>query len=705
MCPCDPADNNLNPDIFGPPPITPNFGLPFAPPSIPFPDISLPDGIPEDLLDLVRTLLANIPGGPLLPNLNEFSKTVLDAIASLLNQLAPYLALYRFFQALLNIIGCLIDIMCAMFNPFRVAAAIRRLFKRCIPDFLNLFPWLALLAMIIALLLLLLALLKYLIEAIRKLIEDIIRNLLALGRTISLQGSDDDIISAAAKIAESLCLIEGLLAILIAFQAIMAIINALGASAGRSFCGKGSSRQGDDGECCPDEVCPPFIVQNPDGLTGTIGELVYYRQVDNDLAALGLPLTLVLPAARAETWQFFDTATGNTYNFSDIITEIEGNIFWPEGKTFAANSNLKKVPYIVDLTLKNIDPAADFNHTDPVGGTRDFVIKDIRVTLRPYLGRQQYDNAFSSTDGLNGVLRLEGGTVYESDGTTLFLIGGQAATLNTFVHLDARSGLLDFEDGYFFNNVDFTLRYNYEALAGDDLITMGCLPDIGVETTVANLSIANFDAVLSLIPDLPDIDGSVTCITSAIAAFRQNVSTTNAATLQASVNTCLNDLNDQTLNTYNAAVTVGASQFTSTIALEPDVQFVSQPIKVTVTLKDPGGTTISFNVPEESQELLASKITGTATFGTLGAFSYDGYNAFVADLTATHAGDGELTIAFNNNILSLIQNRDNNDTATVITENVQTYSFVGTPVRTGIVGEPTPAPDRDVSDVARDGGS
>jgi hypothetical protein len=703
MCPCDPNDNNLNPPIFGPPPVIPGFGLPFAPPAIPFPDISLPAGIPEDLINLVRSLLANIPGGPLLPNLNEFSKTVMDAIASLLNQLAPYLALYRFFQALLNIIGCLIDIMCSLMNPFRVAAAIKRLFKRCIPEFLNLFPWLALLAMIIALLLLLLALIEYIIATIIKLIEDIIRNLLALGRTVSLQGSEDDIISAAAKIAESLCLIEGIFAILIAFEAIMAIINALGAAAGRTFCGKGGNRHGDDGDCCPDEVCPPFIANNPDGMTGTLGVLVYHRQVDNDLNALGLPPTLVLPAIREETWQFFDAETGRTYNFGDIITEINGNIFWPEGKTFQANSNLKKVSYILDMTLKNVNPAT-FMHPDPIGTTRDFVIKDVRVTLKPYFRLQQYDGSYSTIDGLNGVLRIEGGTVYEADGETLFLIDGEDATLNNFIHFQERLGLPTSEDGYYFYDTEYTLRYNYESLMGDAIITAGCLPDVGVETAVANLSITNFDTALSQIPSLPDIGGAVACLTTAIDKFRQNVSIDNAAVFQAEVTACLNNLNDQTLATYDAAVTAGTSPYTSTIVLDPDVQFVSRSIKVTVTLNDPGGTTISFKVPASLQSSLAAKVSASLTFGEIGAFTYDGYNSFVAEITADHAGDGELTVSFNNNILSLIENRDNDNVATAIVENVKTYSFVGTPVRTGVVGEPEPAPRRDPSDVSGDRG-
>jgi len=112
---CDPNDLNLNPIVLPPPPFIIPFGFPFAPPAIPFPDISLPEGIPEDLIKLIRDFLAFIPGGPLRANITEFFKTVLDVISSLLNQLGPYLALYRFFIALLNMIGCSSQVIQALF--------------------------------------------------------------------------------------------------------------------------------------------------------------------------------------------------------------------------------------------------------------------------------------------------------------------------------------------------------------------------------------------------------------------------------------------------------------------------------------------------------------------------------------------------------------------------------------------------------------
>src|SRR5690606_33810199 len=104
-------------------------------------------GVPEDVIELLRTIFAKIPGGTLVPNVDDNFSNVFDAVASLLNQLGPYLAIYNFFQALLEIIMCIIDVICALINPFSLIGAIIRLFKRCIPNFLSIFPFIALLVM------------------------------------------------------------------------------------------------------------------------------------------------------------------------------------------------------------------------------------------------------------------------------------------------------------------------------------------------------------------------------------------------------------------------------------------------------------------------------------------------------------------------------------------------------------------------------
>src|SRR5690606_32308970 len=126
---------------------------------------------------------------------------------------APFLGLYNFIQALLNMVFCIIEVLCARNNPSALIRALRKLFKQCIPPFLNLMPWLALLAMIIALILLLLALIAYLIQQILNFFDQIRKNLEILSNAIQV-GDYDSILAAGKKIAYILCLIEQLFAIL-----------------------------------------------------------------------------------------------------------------------------------------------------------------------------------------------------------------------------------------------------------------------------------------------------------------------------------------------------------------------------------------------------------------------------------------------------------------------------------------------------------
>lgn len=702
---CNPNDNTINISA-GPPFPLPGLGIPFSPPQLPFPDFELPEGIPEDILDLIDQILANLPGGLLKPNPDNFMKDVLDAIASLLNQIAPYLALYRFFQALLNVILCIIDVLCALMNPFKLYRAIRKLFKRCLPDFLNLFPWLALIAMIIALLLLLLALIQYLIDRIRELIEQIIRNLEILVQGVQLD-DEEATLAAIRKIAYLLCLIEQLFAILIAFQAILAIIEALLQTTGRSVCGRSGSTSGDDSECCGEDVCPNFIAEQPDGFEGVQGRLIYNKTLFNDLSGLrNLGINLELDPLREQRWQFLDLDSTKTFLFRDIITPIDDGIFWPDGISFELGSSLKKTPYILDMTLE-LDPAV-FGHDD-TGGSRPFVINDILVVEKPFIGVIRSNGVISSLNPgeATGTLLLEGGKVYEEDGTTPFLVGGGQATLNGFIFQPSSvvTTPILFDDGYIIDNIEYNLRINHQALIGYSLITLGCPPEIAVESELFN-STQDVSSVFDKIGALPNVGtlspkaGAVGCLDAALTNFRNNISPESAAVFQASVETCLNDLRDETLETYKKAVCAGTDPFKTDYTLTPDIQFVAEPIIVSIELKDIGGNIISGNVPSDVEDEIAAKLSAEVTFGKISDFSFDGYQAFVAEITAEEEGSGQITVSFDGNILSLIINRDDDDIATEIIENVKSYQFVGVLVK---AADDLEGVRRDESDVARSG--
>lgn len=707
MAPCDPSLNTVNPPAF------PNFGFGFAPIQIPFPDLSIPTGLIEDLYALINSLSALFPSGTFKPTLDNFLKNILDAIANIISQIAPYLSFYNFILALLRLIVCIMEVLCAIPNPFAMASAVATMMSECVPPFLNLFPWLALIAMIIALLLLILALIEYIIATILAIILEIIEQLILLGNGFSFQDAESTI-AVIQKIANLTCFMQNLLAIFLALAAIMAIIQALASFGGFGICDEGS-------DCCVDSVCPPFIKDSP--ITGTLGQLTYHSGIGTDVATLfaslaipGIENILFVPPIRTEKWQLVDTSSSQVHTFSEVLTPVittdaEGNInigvFWPEGIVYNKDTVPTKAAYTCDLRLE-MNPVT-YIPTD-TGGNRFFQIKDCVVVVKPYLGVLNFEEeiVFSNT---TGTISLEGGLVYEDDGYTEVIgTDGYQASLNTFIHIDDLSisdpADLGSDDGVTFNNVEFTFKPGYATLAGHTLITVGCMPSPRIEKAVVNAVLQAEDAravidKLGPAPDgvkvpstgvLPNVNGTLDCLTTALAAFRKNISIETAALFQAEVETCLGDLKDQTLAVYCNAIVAAVSQFKSEASVEPDVQFISRNINTHVVLKDASGTNICTSMPDTCVPLIESLIKANVTFGSITGFKYDGSSAFDATLTSSSAGSGTMTIQFNEKIFSTIVPPANGNGSS-IEETIISYTFVDAPAE--------PVVRHDEGDVAR----
>lgn len=690
--PCSPNDNSIN--------IPPSSGIPIpglgdliSPIQIPLPDIDLPTDLIEDFVDLLQKLGALFPSGLFKPNPDFGMSSVLDFIADLLGQLAPFLSFYNFIMAALNMIICIIEVLCAIPNPFAVAVKLKRLFTECLPPFLNLFPWLALIAMILALLLLILALIIYLIETIIKIIEELLKNLLLFGDAQALQDGTAAL-AIAQKIAALLCLIENLLAILLAIAAILAVIQALAAFAGSSIC----SDEDTEG-CCSPEICPPFIKSNYE-IEVEEGTMVYHKQIGADLAAAGLPASLLALLApiltlREERWQVYSDELSPEYPINLIITPsiavfFGSQIFYPEN-TYTAETPPKQAPYTVDMTVE-VNPAV-FGHPD-IDGSRLFQINDCIVFRKPLPYFLDYQNShIINTFTSNGVFSLQGGLVFEEDGTTPYQVSGEQATLNTFITESPTIGtdLPVFDDGYYFDNVSFVWKPNHPALASQNLITVGCIPEVGVETTVINAFIAaeGPDAVLDKLDDAPDgqlvpsigilpnVVGAQECVQNALNEYRANITLATTAQFQATMETCLNDLADQTTAVYCGAFIAAVSLFQSTFSVDTDVQFTTREIIITAILRDAGGTNIASNIPDDCLDNILDKLSTEVTLGTATDFEYDSDNAqFTSILTSTVSGAGELRVLFENNVLSTLNSSEEYDVPSTITEDVINYTFV-----------------------------
>jgi hypothetical protein len=679
---CNPADTNITMKPPGPGPSIPGLGLPFSVPKIPFPDLSLPEGVPEDLIELINTIFAMLPGGiKFQPDTDSMTKGIWDALASLFNKLAPFLGIYKFFQALLNIILCIIDVFCALMNPWSTLRAVRRLFKRCLPDFLSLFPWIALLVMILALILLLIALIEYIISVIIAYIKQIIKNLTILARAISVH-DEQAILAAVQKISFLLCLIEQLFTILMGIAALLAIIEPLMGILGRSVCSGGDRRGNGAGDCCTPDFCPAFIRNNPDGLTQATGRLIYQSKIDQQIPSdsiFNFMRGANFQAIRPQRWQFTDDHPTD-YKFLDIITPSPeyGFIYWPNNDVFPRDAALIRVPYKLDMTML-INPA-HFGNPDDLSGDRLMNIRDVIVTTKPTQNAVAWNNGQDSSTAFSGCLSLVGGLVYEftNDGYAPYLINGVQASLETLVSKPAKSmeQLPTSDDGYNFFDINYQLKVNHEVLIQYGLIGLMCQPETAAESAVLNAEYNDMRSVLDKVGVLPDVNGTITCLTHALSKFRGDLNEDTAETFQQEAVGCLNALKNQALDFYARGTAAATDRFSSDFELYPNVQFINNDIKVTVRLRDKSGNQLATNINTEAAAGLSAKIRAVPTFGDVSEFTYDGYGDFIAELHSEKAGTGEIRAYIDNEVIASVINRDSEDTPSEIVDRVLTYEFI-----------------------------
>lgn len=724
MCPCNPNDVNVGiPDAPSGPPI-PGFGIPFA---LKIPDISpFPDGFPEDLLDVLDKLQLIIPPGIIKPSLNpNFGKDVFDGIMKLLDQFFPFLMLYKFFLPLLNLIICIIEVLCAIPNPFKLIRAMRRLFRRCIPAFINLFPIFAMIIMLISLLLLLLALIEYIVAQILKFVESLLRNINALVK--SFQDNDaNSVLAIAKKLGSLLCIFQNLFVLLSLFNTIIEVIrDVLSLSFHLPPCDSNSG-SGDDG-CCTPDVCPAIVQTN---YTRTTGTLEYISKGIFRQSGVGFSFDTV---DRNEAWQIFDTQQLQEQEFINIIDAFDVTnvspkpIFFPTDSTYTSQTAPSQAPYTVDLRLF-YNPGAWLSGRSLTGRARYIVFKNCIVTKVPTRSVTTPTNGTQTVN--SGVLLLAGGLGYEDDGTTILTGFGSdgitpipnQATLENFLQKPDIIGTnvppvyIDPSDGYVFSNITYTFKPVLETLLNKNLITLGCDPDLAMDKNFINTVFAGDIGVKTnllgtLINDrnnFPDPNTTQDCLSAALTTLRSNLTVTGVAQFQATTTLCLGKLRDDSNKALNSLIGIGFDPCSSSFSLAPATQFTSKPIKVTVHLNETNGLSLTSGLSPVVAANLASRIKAHITLGKINNFTYDGYSVFNANITSDDPGAGQLMISFDNN--TFCTNNIPADVNTPASHDLQVldYTFVYTPSSaTSNIGNVNSdgQPRRDAGDLARAGGN
>lgn len=715
MSPCSPNDVAF-PVPSGPsgPPI-PGFGTPF---SLKVPNINpFPAGFPEDLLTIFNTYQFLIPPGVLKPSMHpNFAKDVFDAILSMLDQFMPFLMLYKFFLPILNLIICIIEVLCALMNPFALVSAINRLFNQCIPEFLNLFPIFALIIMIISLLSLLLALIEYLIAQILKFVNAILRNVNSLVRAFQTANATS-ILAVANKLGSLLCIFQNLFVLLSLFNVIIEVIKDI---LSKIFAIPPCEGGGPDSTtgCCAATYCPT-IVQNP--YTRNTGTFQYLNEVQ-----IGIPITgITFPGlnsnvdVRTESWQLYDDSQTIGQAFYNIVDGYDISptinpkpVFFPTDAKYTATTSPQQSAYTVNLRLL-YNPSV----WGRPGATRYIRFNNCIVLAAPTQDLETYNN--TPAQHSNGVFFIAGGAGYEDNGTTKltgFASDGYTpisaqATLNNFIHqapeifVPPSNPVLLPTDGYTFSDMTYTFTPNLPVLLQKNLVTLGCEPSIALARSfVNNVAFGNIAVMTADLNNLvfPDPAGTQACLSAATSALQFNMTPQGVAQFQATSIACLAQLQAQTTAALTSAIGIGFSPCNSSFTLNPNIQFTTEAITVAVNLTENNGISLATGLPASVGAAIAANIKGYPTFGTIGNFTYDGYQSFTAPLTSITAGSGQIMVSYENQILCTNTFPTDGTAPTHTLQNLS-YEFVYSPPGvTGTTSE-TGAPRRDAGDISREG--
>ena len=497
----------------------------------------------------------------------------------------PFLMLYKFFLPILNIIICIIEVLCALMNPFKLISAIHRLFNKCIPEFLNIFPIFALIIMIISLLLLIVALIEYIAAQILKLVALILRNINALNNAFQ-NGDSNGVLVIAQKLSALLCAFQNLFVLFSIFSIIIDVIrDILSLAFSIPPCQDGNS--GDINSCCTPDVCPEIVQSNYTRFTGTFK---YIPQFGTSTLFAGFPSPFNQNnfTIRNESWQFFDTqetpaqALRNIFDAIDVTT-TDGSpkpVFFPADSTYTATADIKQVPYLFDMRMFYVPQV--WGRT---GQSRFIRFTNIIMPTVPSTSLFEADNSVQNI--FNGVSGLVGGAGFEDDGKTP-LSAYQAngitpttgtATINNFFHMPARfepaSSFFppSINDGYTINNVEYTFKPNIAPLLQKSLVTLGCVPsvalskgfvnnifasDIGLKTQLlTNLLNGTPNPATGETNTFPDPNAAQQCLLNAIATLRSNMTTEGVAEFQATCDLCLGQLLSDTNSALDSLIGIG----------------------------------------------------------------------------------------------------------------------------------------------------
>lgn len=221
-------------------------------------------------LNAETLLQMDLPGGSNMQGMANSANTqsIAASINTVMAALAPFLSAYAMLLPIFGIIKAIIEVLCALLNPWAVAKALIKLFIKYIPPLIALWPPLAGIVFILNLIKIILSIVFYILSVVVPTIQLIIANVKKIIEAIEQAQlgnyNEQSVKAAKAKI-------EAIIKQLIAQLGIMGVVSPildfimiiLSLTLGLPC--KKKKKADDDGECCEDDVCPPELLNPPSG--------------------------------------------------------------------------------------------------------------------------------------------------------------------------------------------------------------------------------------------------------------------------------------------------------------------------------------------------------------------------------------------------------------------------------------------------------
>lgn len=610
----------------------------------------VPTTYPEFLQKLECTCPA---GAKIKPSpLPSATKNIGDVIADHARILSSFASAYGMITVVIRMIACIIDVLCCITNPFCLISALIRLFGTCLPDFILLFPQLAVPAIIICIIKIVLAIVEYLLTVIVPLIEEIVENIDLLINAFKDANTDAQA-AIAFKIVSVVKELENVIGIFAALAALWDMIQVL------LKLGLGIPCGGSGGSCdsCGDaeDICPTAIQNTSiDGTDGFMTVIYGSNVYDFDLRFYSSAQRNDFLSIR----NFFPRGLDyDEINLEDVpyLLKIDADSFAVTGVDSSGSLRLYQTPapQLFDGYLSTIINKINVgNDTDDIRFGTDTASFDSSMIYGNYyleISDQRPVSAFPNAMNNNGTWKIktildEKNVILTRDHDTYGDWDGYAL-YNPGRHIAWRFAPM--VPNYMGVQKSFSVEINHDELIRHDLIGLGCHPAIKAEKDALNNRFPDYKFNATL-PELPDLDAVINDLTQCVrnvfpASIDSQWVLDNYGSIQANIGNLQSCVEDQLENFQDELIDYVKDIYkrvidfeNSTLSADPSIQIIGYNININVIPLDDNGARIALGLPPGTIDVEIS-----ATEGTLSSTTeiLDAYGATTGVFEATLTSD------------------------------------------------------------------